>query len=83
MGPVGLLLNMTGHERETAKGVAISAVLNMVLNFLLIPRWGITGAAVATTVSMIAWNLLLAWQVNTKLTIQPTIFGKTGMRVAP
>ena len=61
-GSVGMLLNMTRHERDTAKGLAVSAILNVVLNLLLVPLLGIIGAAIATAVSLITWKVLL-WQV--------------------
>lgn len=59
-GPVGQLLNMTGHERDTAVAVGSSAVLNIVLNAALIPLWGLMGAAAATACSTVFWNVLLA-----------------------
>lgn len=59
-GPVGQLLNMTGHERDTAVAVGSSAVLNVALNAVLIPLWGLMGAAVATACSTVLWNALLA-----------------------
>jgi O-antigen/teichoic acid export membrane protein len=37
---VGVLLNMTGHERDTMKIVAIAAALNVGLNFLLTRFFG-------------------------------------------
>lgn len=37
--------------------MAFTAVLNVVLNILLIPRLGINGAALATAVSFLIWNL--------------------------
>lgn len=72
MGSVGLLLNMTGHERQTAKGFAAAAIVNVTLNLMLIPIWGIEGAAVATATSLIIWNVLLCWQVWRKLGIMST-----------
>jgi O-antigen/teichoic acid export membrane protein len=57
-GPVGLLLNMTGHQNYTAIAVASSAALNIILNFILIPQWGINGAAFATTVSLFVINII-------------------------
>ena len=57
-GPVGLVLNMTGHQRYTAIATALSAALNIVLNVLLIPRWGIVGAAIATTASIVIINVI-------------------------
>lgn len=65
MGSVGFLLNMTGHENETAKGVMIAAVSNILLNLLLIPRFSMEGAAAATAISLSVWNILLyrkVWQ---------------------
>ncbi len=79
-GPVGLLLTMTGYEREAAKGVTISAIMNIVLNALLIPRWGMEGAAVAFTISTITWNVLLVFWVHKKLGIHPTALGKIQWR---
>jgi O-antigen/teichoic acid export membrane protein len=57
---VGLILNMVGLERITALGVVVAAVINVFLNVLLIPFLGTLGAAVATSVSLIVWNVLLA-----------------------
>lgn len=56
-GPVGLVLNMTGHQNHTAIAITISAVLNVILNAILIPHWGINGAATATTISLITINV--------------------------
>lgn len=73
-GPVGMLLIMTGHERETARGRAVSAVVNVTLNLLLIPPFGIAGAAVATAVSLITWNALLWLAVRRRLGIKNMAF---------
>ncbi|WP_058308618.1 flippase [Gracilibacillus massiliensis] len=73
-GSVGTLLNMTGYEKYSAYGVASAAICNIVLNLLFIPKWGINGAALATTVSLIFWNLLLAYWVRKKLDINTSIF---------
>lgn len=72
MGSVGLLLNMTGHEWITAKGFAIAAIANIGLNVLLIPLWGMNGAATATAVTLATWNALLCWQVWRKLGVAST-----------
>jgi O-antigen/teichoic acid export membrane protein len=73
-GSVGFLLNMTGHERDTAQGMASAAIINIALNLLLIPLWGIVGAAAATAVSMTVWNVLLWWKVRIKLGINSLAF---------
>lgn len=56
MGSVGTVLMMTGHSSETAKAMAIAGVANIVLNWLLIPGYGMIGAAIASACSLILWN---------------------------
>ena len=65
-GSVGVILNMTGHERYTVRGVGTAAAMNILLNFVLIPKFGINGAAVATTVSLAMKNMLMFWWVYKK-----------------
>lgn len=59
LGQVAHLLNMTGHERQTGKAFLVSALVNIGLNFLLIPRYGMSGAAFATSTSLLVWNCIL------------------------
>ena len=75
-GAVTMLLLMTGHERDTAAGVATSAILNIVLNAVLIPRWGLEGAATATAISMAVWNIILVIAVYKRLGLNSTVFGR-------
>lgn len=76
MGSVGLILNMTGNEQDTLKGLVVSAVLNVGLNGILIPRFGVEGAAWATTISMVFWNLLLSGFVFKRLGIWANAYSK-------
>jgi len=71
-GSVGLILNMTGFEQDTVRGVALAAVINVVLNVALIPPFGIEGAAVATAVSLVTWNVVLFWKVRGRVGIVST-----------
>lgn len=80
MGSVGLLLNMTGRERETATGQAVAAAANVLLNLLLIPRYGVEGAAVATATSLVLWNLILAWKVYREIGVVPGAVGPMVLR---
>lgn len=75
-GSVGLILNMTGHEKITAKGMAIALITNVVLNFTLIPFLGIHGAATASAISMALWNAILWWIVLKKTGINSLAFGR-------
>lgn len=80
MGSVGYLLIMTGHERDAAKGIAVSAAVNIALNAAFIPRWGLEGAATAAATSMILWNVWLSLVVYKRLGIHSTALGRLGAR---
>lgn len=69
MGSVGALLNMTGHERDSARGAMFAAVANILINALLIPLWGGIGAAIATAVSLVIWNVVLWRAVKLRIGI--------------
>lgn len=75
MGSVGALLNMSGHERDTARGTMIAAVANIALNALLIPCWGAIGAATATAGSLAIWNFILWRSAKVKIGISSGVFG--------
>ncbi|MEM8777529.1 MAG: flippase [Cyanobacteria bacterium P01_G01_bin.49] len=75
-GSVALLLTMTKHERDVAIGVTTSALLNIILNVVLIPKNGAEGAALATTVSRSLWNIVLVFLAYKRLRIHTTALGK-------
>ncbi|NET91585.1 MAG: oligosaccharide flippase family protein, partial [Kamptonema sp. SIO1D9] len=75
-GSVALLLIMTGHERDTAIGISASALLNIILNAILIPQWGVEGAATATATSTFFWNIILVVFAQKRLQINSTVLGK-------
>ena len=57
-GSVGYILMMTNKQNLLLNIIIFSAILNIILNIILIPIYGIMGAAVASTISMICWNLI-------------------------
>ena len=59
-GPVGQIAIHTGHGKRSMYIIGLGAFLNIVLNLLLIPQWGIIGAALAATISLASWNIILA-----------------------
>ena len=75
-GSVGIILNMTGHEKDTVKGRAIALLTNIVLNFILIPFFGIIGAAITSAISMMIWNVMLWWIVWKRTGINSLAFGR-------
>jgi O-antigen/teichoic acid export membrane protein len=72
MGTSGYLLIMTRHERAAAATFAGSAAISIVGNLVLIPAWGVNGAAVATATSVIFVSVIFAVLAHRKLGIQPT-----------
>jgi len=58
VGSVWYIVIMTGHPRIRLIGVTTSAIMNVTLNYLLIPRFGIDGAALASMVSTVFINIL-------------------------
>lgn len=69
-GSVGALLNMTGHEKDAMKGMFYSLFINIVLAFALIPPYGMEGAALATAISLVVWNIILRFYVKKRLNIE-------------
>lgn len=57
-GSVGYFLNMTGYQKQLQNILLISALMNIFLNYILIPIYGIYGAALATLASTILWNTI-------------------------
>jgi O-antigen/teichoic acid export membrane protein len=66
-GPVGNLLQMTGNERAFLYIVACMASLNVILNLLLIPRYGIVGAAISSAVTLTLNNVLCVVTIRKRL----------------
>jgi O-antigen/teichoic acid export membrane protein len=56
-GSTGLFMNMTGHEKVFRNIIAITLVINVALNLVLIPNFGIYGSAFAGMVSLSFWNI--------------------------
>jgi len=71
-GSVGNLLTMSGNERDSVRGLCFSALANVALNAILIPRWGIDGAAIGTGASIVMWNVLFWLSARSRLGIDST-----------
>jgi O-antigen/teichoic acid export membrane protein len=72
--PAEHLLNVTGHHRDTIRVYAVAALANVVLNLLLIPRFGIMGAAIATYTAMLSGNAWLYVLVRRRLGVSAFVF---------
>lgn len=73
-GPVGILLNMTGHERDGAVVLGVAAAVNVAVALALVPVAGMAGAAWATAVCTVGWNAALWSVARRRLGVRP--FGR-------
>lgn len=73
-GPVDVLLVMAGRSLWSFRNAMVAFGLNVVLNLVLIPRWGLDGAAVAWAASRIVGNVLPLLQIRSLLGLHP--FGR-------
>jgi O-antigen/teichoic acid export membrane protein len=74
IGPVERLLNMVGEQRACAAIYACAFAINLLLCFLLIPRIGPMGAAIAIASAMVAESTLLYFVAKRRLGIHVFIW---------
>jgi O-antigen/teichoic acid export membrane protein len=80
-GSVGYLLMMSGNERRLRNNMLVAGVFSLVLNLILIPRLGATGAALSVALAITLRSLLGSLQVYRSLGILP--FFIPGRLVSP
>ena len=68
-GSVGVILQMTGNQVIYQNIMVFTLCINILLNFILIPLYGIQGAALATAISVLIWNISGMFFVRRKLHI--------------
>ncbi len=68
-GSVGNFLNMTDNQNIFRNISLIALIINIVLNYFLIPRYSYNGAAIATACSMAIWNLISLVYIKIKFCI--------------
>jgi O-antigen/teichoic acid export membrane protein len=68
-GSVGILLMMSGHEREYRDSQIATAAVVVTLNILLIPAYGALGAAIGAAAALIVQNMLFGYFVWRRLGI--------------
>jgi O-antigen/teichoic acid export membrane protein len=56
VGPTTRLLAMTGHQKAVMVSTAGSAIAAVAMNFLLVPQFGVAGAAAATAAALVLSN---------------------------
>jgi O-antigen/teichoic acid export membrane protein len=71
VGSVGYLLLMSGNQYRLLRIQAVTACVMVVLSLELIPRWGITGAAVGAAVTNAVSNVWYLTEVRRTLGLSP------------
>lgn len=74
MGSVGYILTMAKREKLAITSIMISILINILLNYTLLPIYGIEGAAASTAIAMLVWNGLMFIFVKQKTGLNPSAF---------
>jgi len=72
-GPLSQVMCLTVLQKEYGRLVFSTSIVNVTLNLVCIPQWGMEGAAVASGISMIYLTAMQLWLVYTRLGIKTDI----------
>ncbi|MFY4812381.1 flippase [Haloarcula sp. AONF1] len=70
-GPAAQVLKMTGWERLIMYNTGVLLLVNILLNYYLIPQYAVVGAAIATGISLASVNLIQAVELWYLMDIEP------------
>lgn len=73
-GPVANVLNMSGNEQETIRGLLLATGIAVAASLILVPSWGVVGAASAHATAQISWNVYLSVRVRTVLNLPVSVW---------
>ncbi len=74
VGPMETLLTMAGYQKTVAAIFGVAFAANLVLNILLVPQFGLYGAAFGTAASLIVEATLIILAIRTRFGLNPFIF---------
>jgi O-antigen/teichoic acid export membrane protein len=69
--PIATVLTMGGHPKLDMKNGMFAALVNITLNAILIPQYGISGAAIASATALATWALLRTIEVRLLIGVNP------------
>lgn len=82
-GSGGYIMQMTNNHNVFQKIIIVTFLINIILNYFLIPMFGINGAAFASMFSIIFWNIFTVVYLKKTMGINtiyiPKIFQKNGV----
>jgi len=65
-GSTGIFMNMTNQHQRFFIIMGFAAIVNIFLNILLVPNYGMIGAALTTLVTIIIWNSISTYFIYKK-----------------
>jgi len=65
------LLSMAGKSKTVLFNLLVASIVNIILNIILIPSYGINGAAFSTMLSYILWSLLSFFMAKYHTSVVP------------
>lgn len=65
------LLSMAGRSKTVLFNILVSSIINLILNILLVPKYGISGAAFSTMITYIIWSFISLIQAKRSVSIVP------------
>ena len=68
------MMTMTGNQRVFLLVYVFAGIIDVILNFILVPSLGMNGAAIASAVSLAVLNLTMYFIVKKKLQIKVSAF---------
>ncbi len=74
-GPTRTVMMMTGHERTYVAAFGTITALGLLAQALILPVYGLVGAALVNMVARIVSQVVMGWWCITRAGIDPTIFG--------
>ena len=74
-GPLALFTNALGKTHWTLGTVALRTLVNVALNLVLIPRFGIVGAAAGTLIALLVSVVVHGWQLRSLVPLRGVYSG--------
>jgi O-antigen/teichoic acid export membrane protein len=72
-GPMSYVLQLTGHARMNLIIIAGSYAVGIVLQIVLMPIYGVTGAAIGSGGAIVMWNIISWVYCRSQLKVDPTL----------
>ena len=72
-GPNSYLMQMTSYEKDYLKIMVVCYACVLIVQFLLIPRFGSLGAAIASSLGVVMWNLWSITVLRRKARLDPSL----------